>query len=370
MRDTRVRLLLTITILVMAVTPLLVSLYLLDDALRTSLDLGFNPRIVEALDGAAENLRALGKLDPARVAEYRAQFEDLQELKQVYSDPEFVKQHLLDSLKLYFAIGLGLATLLSVVLASLLSRRIARSHAHNVAELVRERDRVRYLQEISSWQELARMLAHEIKNPLTPIEVLVTSLSKAYLSKAQPEFLAHLAETQTMVNEELNHLKSTVNKFSEFARMPQVQLAEVDLTETLDRQIKALAQPGAEIRMAWPAGKRRARVDVTLFRQVLANLIRNGVEANPGQHVGFGIAVNENASGIEIRVGNDGAPVPADIVDRIFDPYVSTKSGKENMGLGLAIVKKIILEHGGDIRYEESGGHPEFVIMLPPVVAT
>jgi nitrogen fixation/metabolism regulation signal transduction histidine kinase len=149
----------------------------------------------------------------------------------------------------------------SVALATLLSRQIARSHARNVAELTRQRDRVRYLEEMSSWQELAKMLAHEIKNPLTPIEVLVTSLSKAYLGKTQQEFMAQLESTQAMIGEELQHLKSTVNKFSEFARLPQVQLSD--------------------------------------------------------------------------------------------------------MGLGLAIVKKVVLEHGGEIRYRERDQHPEFVITLP-----
>jgi signal transduction histidine kinase len=369
MKETRVGLLLTVAIFVMAAVPLAAAFYLLQDSLRTSLNLGFNAQIGRTLENASANLRALGRLDEANRARYRAQFDEVQELRQVYSEPDVIKQRILDSLRLYFGVGLGAVVLLSMAVATLLSRRIARSHANNIAELTRERDKVRYLQEMSSWQELAKMLAHEIKNPLTPIEVLVTSLSKAYLSKGRAEFLAHLAETQAMVNEELNHLKSTVNKFSAFARMPQVQLAEVDVTDTLDRQIKTLAHTGVEIDLARPAVLVRARIDATLFRQVLANLIRNGVEANPGQSVGFGISVRETSTQVEVRVGNDGVPVEPDIVDRMFDPYISTKTGKENMGLGLAIVKKIILEHGGDIRYEESGAHPVFVITLPRVNA-
>ena len=193
MKDVRVGLLLTVTIFVMAAVPLVAAFYLLEDALRTSLNLGFNPQVVRALDTLRPTICARWASSIPRTAPaYRAQFDEVQELKQVYSDPEFVKQRILDSLKLYFGLGLGVAVLLSVALATLLSRRIARSHARNVAELTRERDRVRYLQEMSSWQELARMLAHEIKNPLTPIEVLVTSLSKAYLGKGQQEFLAHL----------------------------------------------------------------------------------------------------------------------------------------------------------------------------------
>jgi signal transduction histidine kinase len=369
MRDVRVGLLLTVAIMVMAVAPLITAFYLLENALRTSLNLGFNPQIVSTLDKASGNLRTLGTLDPENSANYRAEFEQLQELKQVYSDPEFVKQRILGSLKLYFGLGLGLAVLLSVGLATLLSRQIARSHARNFAELTRQRDRVRYLEEMSCWQELAKMLAHEIKNPLTPIEVLVTSLSKAYLGKPREEFLAHLEETQVMVGEELQHLKATVNKFSEFARLPQVQLAEVDLVGFLGRLVKSLPDLGAraDVELNAPQGKVPVRIDATLFRQVVANLIRNGVEANPERRVCFRLGIERNAASTELRVGNDGVPVEAGIAPRMFDPYISSKSGKDNMGLGLAIVKKIVLEHAGDIRYEERGKHPEFVITLPLV---
>jgi signal transduction histidine kinase len=360
-------LLLTVTIFVMAAIPLTAAFFLLQDALRTSLNLGFNPQIVRALDDSSNNLRTLGRLDEANRAQYRAQFDQVEELKQVYSDPEFVKQRILGSLRLYFGLGLGAAVLLSAGVASLLSRKIARSHARNIEELSRERDKVRYLQEMSSWQELAKMLAHEIKNPLTPIEVLVTSLSKAYLAKSQQEFLAHLTETQTMIGEELGHLKSTVNKFSEFARLPQVQLAQVELVELIHRQTKTLASlsQAADIEVLVPPNQGiPVRLDETLFRQVLANIIRNGIEANPDRRVRFTFTIVDGPN-VAVRIANDGAPVPAEIADRMFDPYVSTKSGKDNMGLGLAIVKKIVLEHGGDIRHEETGGHPEFVLSLP-----
>ncbi|HET9865236.1 MAG TPA: ATP-binding protein [Steroidobacteraceae bacterium] len=366
MSHARVRLLLAVSILVMAMMPLITSFYLLENALRTSLNLGFNAQIVRTLDASAGNLRRLGKLDPQHGAAYRAQFEQLEELRQVYADPQFLKQRILGSMRWYFGLGLGAAVLLSMALAALLSRQIARSHARNLAELMRERDKVHYLQEMSSWQELARMLAHEIKNPLTPIEVLVTSLSKACVGKSQPEFLAHLERTQLMIGEELQHLKATVGRFSEFARLPQVQLESVDLVEYLSRQARIL--PGTEdarLEFHAPAGPVPARVDSTLFRQVLANLVRNAIEANAGRRVNITWTLERRASAIELRVANDGAPVDEAIAPRMFDPYVSSKSGKDNMGLGLAIVKKIVLEHGGEIRYAGAGGSPAFVITLP-----
>jgi signal transduction histidine kinase len=367
MRDVRVGLLLTVTIFVMAAMPLAAAFYLLQDALRTSLDLGFNPQVMRSLENSSDNLRTLGQLDEANRARYRAQFNEVEELKQVYSNPQLVKQSILDSLRWYFALGLGAAMLLSIGVATLLSRRIALSHARNIEDLSRERDKVRYLQEMASWQELARMLAHEIKNPLTPIEVLVTSLSKAYLVKGQQDFLAHLTETQTMIGEELQQLKSTVNKFSEFARMPQVQLADVDLVAELRRHLKALSTlfETAEFEVSAPASQPvRVRLDATLFRQVLANIIRNGIEANPGRRVHFVFTI-AGGPDVSLRIANDGEPVSADIASRMFDPYISTRSGKDNMGLGLAIVKKVVLEHGGDVCYEERGGQPAFVLSLP-----
>src|SRR5688572_9615008 len=100
MKDARVGLLLTVTILVMAVAPLITAFYLLENALRTSLNLGFNPQIVRSLDNASDNLRKLGRLDPANSTDYRAQFDEVEKLEQIYSEPELVKRQILGSLKL------------------------------------------------------------------------------------------------------------------------------------------------------------------------------------------------------------------------------------------------------------------------------
>jgi signal transduction histidine kinase len=109
----------------------------------------------------------------------------------------------------------------------------------------------------------------------------------------------------------------------------------------------------------------RTRMDGALFRQVLMNIVCNGVEANPNRAVDFTIEVTETKSSIQLAISNDGEPVPAAIAERIFDPYISGKAGGDNMGLGLAIVKKIILEHAGEIQYAEHANHPRFTISLP-----
>ena len=152
--------------------------------------------------------------------------------------------------------------------------------------------------------------------------------------------------------------------------MPQVAPADVDLVGLIDQQLKVLAHhfPAVDFQFQpQPGFTATASLDATLFRQVLMNLVRNGVEANPNRRVRFVLSLEQSGELIELRIGNDGAAVPAAIVGRLFDPYISTNSGKDNMGLGLAIVKKIVLEHCGDIRHEECDGHPVFVIQLPRI---
>jgi signal transduction histidine kinase len=365
----RVRTLLFVTVLVMTAVPLTGAFYLLRHVLQTSLDLGFNSQIVAVLDDGLQNLRTLGRLDEAGRDRYRQQFEDVEQLRHVYANPALLKGTILQSLQLYFGIGFLGAIFLSVLVAALLSRRIAAIHGLALDELTRQRAKVRYLEEISSWQELARILAHEIKNPLTPIQVLITSLTKSYAMKTPQEFERQLRQTEAMIGEELSHLLQTVSKFSDFSRLPAAQLREANLAEVLERQTAALASafPAAQIdvRIDARAAGARVRLDASMFRQVLTNLIRNALEANPGRSVRFGIAVDAADSGLRIDIGNDGAPVPAALASRIFDPYVSGTGGKENIGLGLAIVKKIIFEHGGDIDYLEAQGKPVFSITLP-----
>jgi len=360
-----------LTILVMAVVPLCAAFYLLDRAVATSLDLGFNGSIIHALDDSARNLKTLKRLDPGQQARYREEFEAVERLQRVYSDPGTLKAEVLDSLRIYFGLGLVAAVLLSMLLAMLLSRRIARLYEKTFDELIRHRQKVRYLEEMASWQDLARMLAHEIKNPLTPIEVLVTSLSKAYASQSGSDFRRLLDQAQTMIIEELGYLKNTVNKFGEFARLPSAHLVEEDFSSVVAKIVRAVGVlfDAAELQVSErpsPLGA-RARIDAALFRQVVTNIVRNGVEANPQQRVRFGIELAASEDSITLSIGNDGQPVPQDLTARMFDPYVSGKSNKENMGLGLAIVKKIVIEHGGEIVYQEIAGRPAFTIVLPRV---
>lgn len=365
------KLLLFLAIFIMCVVPIAAAFYLVDDALQRSLNLGFNPQIVRALDIGANNLKTLKRIDMANEPEYRAQFDEIQGLTRVYAQPQLVKSSILGSLKIYFGLGLVAAVLVSVGMASLLGRRISHSYHVAINELLSHRERMRYLEEMSSWQEMAKSLAHEIKNPLTPIEVLVTALAKSYASKTPQEFEVQLQQTRTMIEEELGHLKRTVNRYSDFAKLPRAELVEASPVEVIEKHLPAVKARFINARIVvttlGAAEDLRARIDSALFRQVLMNVVGNGVEANPGREVAFTIEITATKWSIRVAIANDGDPVPTDIAARIFDPYISARSGRDNMGLGLAIVKKIIVEHEGEIAYAEIGGHPSFSISLPRV---
>jgi signal transduction histidine kinase len=369
MSDAKVRVLLLSTIIVMTVLPLVTASYFLNHALQTSLNLGFNPQVSRALEIGSNSLKTLKNLDPTHQAQYRDDFETIESLQRVYSQSSWVKASILGSLEIYFGLGVAIAVVLSVVVATLLASNISRSYRMTFNELLTQREKVRYMEEMSSWQELARVLAHEIKNPLTPIEVLVTSLNKSFLSKSHDEFRIQLSQTQAMIGEELEHLKRTVSRFSDFAKLPQVQLVEANPAQVITQHMPAIAASfeTAEIQLQASAALEgmHVRMDTGLFRNVLMNIVRNGVEANPGRRVKFELNVTSTEGWIEVALANDGDPVPVNLAARMFDPYVSAKNSKENMGLGLAIVRKIILEHGGDIAYVEHEGHPLFTIALP-----
>lgn len=371
MTETKVRVMLVAAILVMSTVPTLGALYFLDRGVQTSLDLGFNPRIARGLDIGAESLKTLRTLDPPRQDQYRAKFQTIEELRRIYSQPEWLKAQVVAPLRIYVGIGLVTVLLVAVLIASLLSRGISAAYRNLFSELLAERDRVRYLQQMASWQELARTLAHEIKNPLTPVEVLLSSLGRAHAEKSPEQFRRQLQDTQQMIAEELSHLKRTVARFSEFARLPKPELLEHDPVDIVSKHIQALQASFPDVSISLTPEEQahyaRVKMDSSLFRQVLMNIINNGVEANRGRALTFNVRISVQTASVHIDVANDGLPVSPSIASRLFEPYVSERHAQDNMGLGLAIAKKLVSEHGGSISHAEEAGHPAFKITLPRV---
>jgi nitrogen fixation/metabolism regulation signal transduction histidine kinase len=243
-----------------------------------------------------------------------------------------------------------------------------------VGELAHNRSRIEYLQKISAWQEMARRLAHEIKNPLTPIHLAAQQLRGKY--GGDDERFSRLLEQSTeIIEEEVETLRRLTADFSAFARLPRVEPEPVDLGEFLDECAATFSHTGehGEVGIAWTVEHRPlpVRIDRTMFKRVLDNLVRNAAEAlreaataDPRIRIAARRTGKGRDAAVELRIADNGPGIPAQQQAAIFEPYFTTKS--EGTGLGLAIAKKIVLEHEGAIRLETPpGGGSEFVIDLP-----
>ena len=256
---------------------------------------------------------------------------------------------------------------------------------------------IEFLQRIGAWQQMAQRLAHEIKNPLTPIQLAVQECHKKYVGD-DARFRALLDTTLEIVEEEVGTLRRLVGDFSSFARLPHAELREASLHDFLrecSEQLVhlelegesgegALHAPDApdelgaqEVDVTWELPSEALSVDIDrqMLRRVLVNLVRNGRQAiRDAKKVKGGakparghvvVSARPDGDGAAIIVEDDGPGIPVDRRDRIFDPYFTTKS--DGTGLGLSIVKKIVVEHGGTVTVGQSEklGGASFIVRLP-----
>lgn len=251
-------------------------------------------------------------------------------------------------------------------------------------EVERSRARIEYLQRVGAWQDMARRLAHEIKNPLTPIQLAVEETHSRY-DGSDPRMKKLLDTTLEVVTEEVGTLRRLVSEFTEFARLPHARLVEEDVQRMLEELKPTLERLGLGTDpsdlMLTPSGGTAIPVRVTvdptcdarvaadrqMLRKAIDNVVRNAVQAIRAAAKGHRVSVHASLLGdgrIAFDIDDDGPGVPAGSRERIFDPYFTTRT--EGTGLGLAIVKKIVVEHGGAITCDESAlGGARFRIVVP-----
>jgi len=205
----------------------------------------------------------------------------------------------------------------------------------------------------AAWGEVARRLAHEIKNPLTPIQLSAERLRRRYLDRMDAEDAEVLDRaTHTIVNQ-VDAMKKMVNAFSEYARAPNINLEVMDLNQ-LVQEVMDLYRGGqlqAQIVVRLNAENACIDGDAGRLRQLLHNLVKNALEAvrevAAAEVVVSTCQAGDDAGHVELCVEDNGTGFDADVLENIFEPYISTKP--KGSGLGLAIVKKIVEEHGGSI---------------------
>jgi nitrogen fixation/metabolism regulation signal transduction histidine kinase len=227
----------------------------------------------------------------------------------------------------------------------------------------------------AAWGEMARRLAHEIKNPLTPIQLAAERLRQKYLAAMGPEQAEILDRLTNTIIQQVETMKDMVNTFSEYARPPVIAPEYINLNELVREVIDLYANldPGADIRLELAAELPATMVDPGRIRQVLNNLLKNAFEASAGRDRTTLKASTSHVSEtglefIEIRIRDSGPGIPEDIISTIFEPYVTTK--QKGTGLGLAIVKKIIDEHNGLVWMENNrDGCGACAVIRLPVIA-
>ncbi|HYG68392.1 MAG TPA: ATP-binding protein [Anaeromyxobacteraceae bacterium] len=245
---------------------------------------------------------------------------------------------------------------------------LARAFNTMVREVRESRDRIVYLEKISGWQEVARRLAHEIKNPLTPIQLAFQQLEARWKATdgGDPAFGKLLGDAGEIVRDEIGTLKRLVEDFSGFAKLPDVKPEPTDLATFVEEFLRTSPQitEVADADTARGLSEVPVAIDRALMRRVLANLCMNAVQAARPERARLHLGVARSRDRAILTVADEGPGIDRDLWDRIFDPYFTTKS--DGTGLGLAIVKKIVLQHGGEIQVgNRPGGGASFTIALP-----
>lgn len=223
-------------------------------------------------------------------------------------------------------------------------------------------------QKAAAWHEVARRIAHEIKNPLTPIalcsERIARQLDRIQLPRETQRILRECATT---IGAEVESVKTLVDEFSQFARFPTAQLAPADLNETVEAALGVFAGrlDDIEIRKELAAGLPPVNIDREQFKRVIVNLVDNAAEAMQDAPVKQ-LDVMTQAAGdmLELVIADTGCGISPEDRDRLFLPYFSTKG--RGTGLGLAIASHILAEHGATIRVEDNApAGARFIIEIP-----
>jgi two-component system nitrogen regulation sensor histidine kinase NtrY len=222
-------------------------------------------------------------------------------------------------------------------------------------------------QRLAAWREVAQRIAHEIKNPLTPIQLSAQRLRRRLGGDRSPAEKRLLEEATATIIQEVDGLKQLVDEFSRFARMPALALRPTDVGRLLEGVVVLYrdSHPALSIRAVFSPDLPTLEIDPDQIKRAVLNLVDNAVEAvgQTGEVLVETLWLPE-AGRARIVVSDDGPGIAAEDKERLFVPYFSTKP--TGMGLGLPIVHQIVADHGGAIWVEDNPPHgSRFVIELP-----
>jgi two-component system, NtrC family, nitrogen regulation sensor histidine kinase NtrY len=246
--------------------------------------------------------------------------------------------------------------------------QLADSFNRMTSELLSHRERLVQAERVAAWRELARRLAHELKNPLFPLQLTVENLIRAR-SRSPDQFDEVFQESSRTLLAEISNLKAIIGRFSEFSKMPHPQLQPVQINEILrgvvqlfQAQLRAPGRPPIECRLELDDRLDPIAADPDLLHRAISNLVLNAMDAMPnGGRLTLGSRRDEGR--VIIEVADTGSGLTREECERIFTPYYTSK--QHGTGLGLAIVQSVVSDHGGRISVQsEPGRGTTFVIEL------
>lgn len=245
---------------------------------------------------------------------------------------------------------------------------LGRSFNNMTSQLADQRERLVQSERVAAWRELARRLAHELKNPLFPLQITVENMVRAHrLPRVQ--FDEVFSESTATLQAEIANLRAIVGRFSDFSKMPEPQLERMDLREAVQRVIAlhapALEQKHIHIGTSISPEPLRIMGDPELLHRALSNLVLNAMDAM-SEGGTLTISASKSADFARVAVADSGPGLTDEERSRLFTPYFTTR--QHGTGLGLAIVQSVISDHRGSITVERSEeGGARFVILLPMV---
>lgn len=231
------------------------------------------------------------------------------------------------------------------------------------SELSRTTHRLVAAERVAAWQEIAKGLAHELKNPLTPIQMSLETLLAAHGGRS-PLFEQMFDESAAAMLEEVERLRRTIDAFSRFARLPKPQRSTFELAEWARTVLALYAAPPERISLALSlAPGLGVSADRDQLTQILVNLVKNAEEAMP-QGGRIDVRARREGDRAVLEVADQGPGIPEEKRAHLFEPYFTTKP--QGTGLGLAICARIAQEHGGELRVgDEPSGGARFTLTLP-----
>ena len=264
-------------------------------------------------------------------------------------------------------IGLSVENKRLTLLVSLNVLRDDRGNYLGLVAVFEDLSEIEKAQRMAAWREVARRIAHEVKNPLTPIQLSAQRLKKRYGDKLGGEEIKVFNECTEMIINQVEELKRLVDEFSNFARMPASNPVPADIREIIKEALSLYKEAHREIRLVF-----RESDEVPIFnldreqiKRALINLIDNAIEAINGEgEVVIDLNYDSVLQIVRVEVADNGKGIPPEHKMRLFEPYFSTK--KQGTGLGLAIVNTIITDHNGFIRVQDNKPKgSKFIIELP-----